>query len=77
MRMAGWGSVSATDEGFESYQIVSTLGVEPSGTHVSMPSLSSAECLRLLAQFFQGTPQVRVPRPIDPDYKPFGCPGLD
>ena len=84
MRMAGWVGVSATDEGSRSDLAVSITG-DPNhnfGHSVMLADLAShalAEpaLAKLLAQFFQGTPQVRVPRPIDPDYKPSGCPSLD
>ena len=80
MRMEGWVGVSATDDADD----------DADGDEKSRPDLAvsitgaSAEpaLAKLLAQFFQGTPQVRVPRPIDPDYKPFWtpwvrCPELD
>ena len=71
MRMEGWVLVSATDEGYEPDPAVSITG-DPN--HNFGHSVMPAGLERLLAQFFQGTPQVRVPRPIDPDYKPPGCP---
>ena len=66
MRMEGWVGVSATDDADDADK-----GPRPD---LAEPALAESALAKLLAQFFQGTPQVRVPRPIDPDYKLLGCP---